>query len=168
MIAKMQNLACVLRMPRVPQAIQASNSGHTTYMPTANTTKKTQNMGAYFFAGALLTTLLLFGATETAAQVPYPWTAATATQTAGTIAAGGAFQTALAANPNRKGCLVQNTSSHVLYVYFGTLAAATTSNAMQVAAAGVSGCNYGPSVITGAVNVTTSTTSDTFVVLSFQ
>ena len=107
--------------------------------------------------------------TPASAQVIYyPWISVTTTQTSGTIATGATFQTALAANTGRKACLIQNTSAHTMDVFVGALADATAAKSIQVAAAGTFTCNYGPAVLTGDINVTTSTSSDTFVVLSAQ
>lgn len=98
--------------------------------------------------------------------VPLPITQATAsTQAAGTITLGGTFQTALAASATRKGCLVQNTSTHTMTVYVGLLASATSTNAFQVVPGGTFSCAAQAGiVVSDAINVTTSTTADTFVV----
>jgi hypothetical protein len=134
----------------------------------ARKTDKSIDIGPIRLCGAILTTAACLLSTQSAAQQSFPWTTALVTQTAGTVTLGGTFQTALAANGNRKGCLVQNTSSRTLLVYVGTLGDATTLNAAQVAPGGVFACGSGPIVATQAVNVTTTTTSDPFVVLSMQ
>jgi len=101
----------------------------------------------------------------------YPWWSATTTQAAGTITTGGTFQTALAASTGRHGCLIQNQSSHVMFVYMGTLANATEAKSYQITALGgvkdTFPCNQGPFVLTDAVNITTSANSDPYVVLSW-
>ena len=88
----------------------------------------------------------------------------------GTIGTGGTFQSIMAADANRTGCIIQNTSTHIMYVYFGATASATTSNSFQVAANGILYCGAGGSgivALTDNVAITTSTTSDTFV-FAFQ
>lgn len=99
-------------------------------------------------------------------SIPVQPTGATSTQAAGTITLGATFQTALASSATRLGCSLQNTSTHTLYVYVGTLGSATTANSFQVPPNGMFYCNTGQIVVTGAINVTTSTTSDTYVVAS--
>lgn len=121
--------------------------------------------------GALLLVTLLVTTKAGAQQLFFPWTTATTTQTSGTITAGGSFQTALAANTSRKGCIVQNQSSHVMSVYLGTLANATTTLSYQLTALGGNRdtfyCNQGPVIPTDNVNVETGTTNDAFVVLAW-
>lgn len=63
------------------------------------------------------------------------------TQVGGTTSAtAGTFVSALAASGTRKGCLVQNTSGSVMYVYLGLTASATIANSLQVSAGGSFGC----------------------------
>ena len=84
----------------------------------------------------------------------------------GTITTGNTFQSIMAADANRTGCVFQNTSTHTMYVYFGPTASATTSNSLQVAAnGGLFYCSAGqtPVALTDNVAITTSTTGDTFV-----
>lgn len=84
----------------------------------------------------------------------------------GTITAGNAFQSIMAADLNRTGCIIQNTSTHTMYVYFGATASATTSNSFQVPAGAFIYCGAGGNAalaLTDNVAITTSTTSDTFV-----
>lgn len=165
-MAKRQNRPCAPRMPSIPQAIHASNRGVTMYIASQKLIRNTQNICAFLLASATLTT---FPAPVSAQQLFFPWAPATATQTAGTVTVGGTFQTILAANTGRKGCLIQNTSTHTMSIYVGTLADATAAKSIQVAASGGSfACNLGPIVLTGDVNATTSTNGDAFVVLSAQ
>lgn len=110
------------------------------------------------------------GRTCTTATVTVPGTVtagplgATSTQAAGTVTLGGTFQTALASSGTRVGCTIQNTSIHTMYVYVGTLGSATTGNSFQVAPMGLFRCDAGSIVLTGTINLTTSTTADTFVI----
>ena len=88
----------------------------------------------------------------------------------GTIGTGGTFQSIMAADLNRTGCIINNTSTHIMYVYFGATASATTSNSFQVPAGGFMYCGAGGNsvvALTDNVAITTSTTSDTFV-FAFQ
>ena len=65
----------------------------------------------------------------------------TTTQVGGTTSAtAGTFISVLAASSTRKGCLVQNTSGSVMYVYLGLTASATIANSLQVSAGGSFGC----------------------------
>ncbi len=102
--------------------------------------------------------------TVTSGSVTTSPAGAASTQAAGTVTLGATFQTALAASSTRLGCTIQNTSTHTMYVFVGTLGSATTGNSYQVPPNGTFACNAGPIVLTGAVNLTTSTTADTFVV----
>jgi hypothetical protein len=87
-----------------------------------------------------------------------------ATNDAGTIGTGNTFQTFLASNSSRHGCFIQNTSSHTLYVFVNDgVATKNTANSIQVAASGGTWtCSVGATVITDEIDITTSTTSDTF------
>jgi hypothetical protein len=163
-MAKMQKRHWRLRMPKVPHTTQATIRGHMTYMPTAKTIRKNQNIALMALWGVALTTF-----PAQAQQLSFPWVGVTTTQSAATITNGGTFQTVLASNPNRKGCLIQNISAHVMSIYMGALADATSGKSITIpATTGVFYCNLGPAVMTDNINVTTSTTSDAFVVLSVQ
>lgn len=122
--------------------------------------------------GALLITAVALPASKTSAQqLFFPWVPTTTTQASGTVTLGNTFQTVLASNTSRRGCIIQNQSTHVMFVFMGTLASATAAKSYQLTALGGARdtfyCNQGPIVMTDNVNVTTSTTSDAFVVLSF-
>jgi hypothetical protein len=87
------------------------------------------------------------------------------TETPLTVATGNTFQQALAANAGRKSCVLQNNSTHQGYAYFGTLASATLTNTIQVAANGGSvRCDTGTVVSLQQVSFTSTTTSDAWVV----
>lgn len=81
----------------------------------------------------------------------------------GTITAGNAFQQILAPNLGRAGCLIQDTSSHTMYVYLGAAASATTGASFQLASGQSMNCAVSGSVIANAISITTSTTGDTWV-----
>ena len=92
-----------------------------------------------------------------------------ATQAPATVTTGGTFQTALPANPSRTSCLIQNTSAHTAYVYWLATGTPSLTNALQVQAGAVFQC-VGPSgaPIRTAIQWTTGTTGDTFVVAENQ
>lgn len=113
----------------------------------------------------LLTFLLL--ATPALADTAITPGLRTTIQQGGTITTGGSFQSIMAADPDRTSCTIQNTSTHTLYVYFGSTASATTSNAFQVSAGNFFYCTTNVLALTDNVAVSTSTTSDTFV-FSYQ
>ena len=70
---------------------------------------------------------------------------ATTTNASGTIATGGVFQSILASNAARVGCLVQNptTATEPLYVFFGLNASATTAKSISLAAGASVNCAVG-------------------------
>ena len=85
-----------------------------------------------------------------------------------TIASTGVFQsiwTANSASPNNKqraGCSIQNNGTHVMYVFFGPIASATTSNSFQIGAGQTIYCNNNPIILQDQVSIT-GTTGDAFV-----
>lgn len=93
-------------------------------------------------------------------------TGVTTIQTGGTTGAtAGAFVSALSASGTRKGCLLQNTSGGVLYVYLGPTASATMSSALQISAGGSFGCTPpGGIVLQDNVAVASAAAGATYVV----
>ena len=89
----------------------------------------------------------------------------TTTTVNSTVTPTNTFATALASSATRKGCLLQNTGTHVQYVYFGVLGSATTTNSFQVNAGQTISCASGPIVLTDAVNIA-GTAGDAYVVTS--
>jgi hypothetical protein len=89
----------------------------------------------------------------------------TSVAASGTITLGGTFQQWLPQNANRTGCYLQNTSTHTLFVFLGATATASLTNTIQVAPGGAFSCASpgGTIVVTDAIQITTSTTSDPFV-----
>ena len=82
-----------------------------------------------------------------------------------TSATAGTFVSALAASGTRKGCLLQNTSSSVLYVYLGATSSATITNSLQISAGGSFGCMPpGGIVLQDNVAVASAGASATYVV----
>lgn len=91
------------------------------------------------------------------------------TQSAGTVTTGGTFQQVLPANASRTSCLIQNTSAHTAYVYWLATGTASLTNAVQVQAGASFSCiNPSGAPIRTAIQWTTSTTGDTFVVTENQ
>lgn len=89
----------------------------------------------------------------------------TTTTVNSTISITNTFQAALAASATRAGCTLQNTGTHVQYIYFGTIGSATTSNAFQISAGQTISCTVGLVVLTDAVNIT-GTAGDGYIVAS--
>ncbi|MFZ2996815.1 hypothetical protein [Sphingobium sp.] len=82
----------------------------------------------------------------------------------GTIAAANTFQSVLASNSNRAGCLIQNTSTAIILVYQGAPGSATAAAANPVGAGGSFACGGAGIVITNEISVTSATAGATFVV----
>jgi len=113
----------------------------------------------------MLAALAALLASPAAAQSPVvtnPFGVTTA-ETTGTITAGGTFQTLYAANSGRRGCLVQNTASEVLYVFVGG-GAASTNSSFQIQPGGTFSCALtNGQVVTDAIQITTPTTGSRYV-----
>lgn len=89
---------------------------------------------------------------------------ATSTDNSGTITTGGSYQSVLASNANRKGCLIQNpsTATEVLNVKVGTMASPFT-----VAVGGTFNCaGPGGLVVTDTITATAATTGHAFSAVS--
>lgn len=115
----------------------------------------------------LLGASLALSAPAAAQKMPFnPGGTSTATSTdaSGTVATGGAFQSIIAANSSRQGCLVQNpvSATEPLYVFFGATANATTSNSFSLNPGQSISCNVGGLVLTDNIAVTGATTSHAF------
>lgn len=95
-------------------------------------------------------------------------TGATSTQAKVTIAAGGTYQTGLAASSTRKGCTIQfaqsNTSTHIGYVFFGTATLSDTTTSFTLTPGQALSCAAGQIVLTDLIQLTASNTSDVFVI----
>lgn len=86
------------------------------------------------------------------------------TTTNSTIAVTNTFQQALAASSQRIACLLQNTGTHTMYVYFGSIANATTSNSFQIQPGQTISCALlNNAVLLDAVNVT-GTAGDGYII----
>lgn len=93
-------------------------------------------------------------------------TGVTTIETGGTTGAtAGTFASALAASSLRRGCLLQNTSGSVLYVYLGPVSSATMTNSLQISAGGSFGCTPpGGIVLQDNVAVASAAAGATYVV----
>ncbi|MFZ2996670.1 hypothetical protein [Sphingobium sp.] len=92
---------------------------------------------------------------------------ATSTVSPGTITTANTYQSALAANSARNGCLLQNTSATTLRIFLGAPGSATDASAVQIAAGGSFSCaSPGGVILTDQVSVAASTSSATFVIVS--
>jgi len=100
--------------------------------------------------GSLCTNATLSGGSQIAAP---------SSDISGTVTLGGTYQTVLASNSSRKGCLIQNptTATEVLSVKVGTMAQPYT-----LAAGAAFSCNNGPVVVTDTITLTAATTSHAF------
>lgn len=153
------------------QQLQSSDllGGGTSIADGGDTALGTTTDPAYAGSGAstLIGTLKGLYAAAIALQTvqvqPVYGQAYAATNDAGTITLGNTFQTFLASNAGRHGCYIQNTSAHVMYVFVNDgVATKNTANSVTVAVAGYWSCGIGNAVITNEIDITTSTTSDTF------
>lgn len=100
----------------------------------------------------------------TTAAPPVP---ATSTTTNGAIATASTFQSALAANANRKGCMVVNNSAAAELVYLGTPGSATAANAIPLPAGGTFNCgSFQGTVLTDQISITSATQGATYVVVA--
>lgn len=115
-----------------------------------------------------ITLLLLLPIAALAQISPYP---VFTTEGSGTIAVTNTFQQVLALasmTAPRNGCLIQNTGSHVMYVFFGPIANATTGKsfilqppANSTSQGGSVSCNVAPNVLWDQVSIT-GTISETY------
>jgi hypothetical protein len=108
----------------------------------------------------LLLALLLIGASFPAyAQSPVltqPYNV-TSVNYSSTIVATNTFQSIWVANTTsrgRAGCTVQNNGTHVMYVYFGAIASATTPNAVNLSAGQSVRCNNSGITLQDQVSIT--------------
>ena len=81
-----------------------------------------------------------------------------------TISVTNTFQQVLAQNTNRASCLIQNQGTHTMYVYFGAIASATTSNSYQIAPAQTISCSVNSGIVLGDQVSITGTAGDAYTV----
>lgn len=94
---------------------------------------------------------------------------ATTTPAAFTIATGNTFQSILASNASRKGCLIQNpiAATETLFVFFGANGSATTGASIGLSPGSAVSCAVGGlATATDNISATAATTSHAGVVYS--
>jgi hypothetical protein len=91
-------------------------------------------------------------------------TVALTTTANSTISVTNTFQQVLAQNTLRASCLIQNTGSHVEYVFFGAIANATTSNAYVIQAGQTISCSVNSGIVLGDQVSITGTSGDGYIV----
>jgi len=92
---------------------------------------------------------------------------ATSTTTSGSVATANAFQSALAANANRKGCAIYNNSANAELIYLGAPGTATAGTSIPLPAGGSFNCgSFQGIVLTDQISITSATVASTFVVVS--
>jgi len=110
----------------------------------------------------MLLACLFVGTPALAQQSVYTLPAVrSATNASGTIAVTNTFQALFAAASGRKACLIQNNSARNMYVYFGTLASATLTNSIILAASQSIACTNNGIINADAVSIT-GTATDAF------
>lgn len=138
------------------------------YAPTSRRIRLKQSMiiGLTLFLGMLLLGIMGLAKAQTPVTT-YPL-GQTSTNGSSTIASTNTFQSIFAANATRRACVVQNTGTHVMYVFFGALASATISHSFPLYPAsqaaypgGFVTCNISGVVATDQVSIT-GTAGDTF------
>ncbi|MFK4871660.1 hypothetical protein [Novosphingobium sp. ZW T3_23] len=92
----------------------------------------------------------------------------TSTPTSGSVTTANTFQSALAANPARKGCGLFNTSaSATLLVFLGAPGSASAAASIPVGPGGAFNCgSFQGLVLTDQISVTSSTAGATFALVS--
>lgn len=92
---------------------------------------------------------------------------ATSTTTNGSVAVANTYQSALAANANRKGCAIYNNSANAELIFLGAPGSATAANSIPLPAGGSFNCgSFQGIVITDQISITSATVSSTYVVVS--
>lgn len=91
----------------------------------------------------------------------------TSTTTNGTVAVANTFQSALAANANRRGCAIYNNSANAELIFLGAPGSATAANSIPLPAGGSFNCgSFQGIVLTDQISITSATVSSTFLVVS--
>jgi hypothetical protein len=111
---------------------------------------------------------LLFASPAFGQQTISPGLRTAAPLTSGSVATPLTFQQVLNSNEGRRTCLIQNTSSDVLYVYLGVAASATVAGSFKLPANGFISCSDGLTVITNAIAITSATTAGATFIVSGQ
>lgn len=149
----------VTTLPALPAGSNAIGTVGVTALPALAT-----GTNAIGTVGVTALPALTAGTNSIGTVVTTP-TGATSTMAGGTTSStAGTFAVVLPASATRKGCLIQNTSASVLYVYLGAAASATTANSLQVSAGGSFGCQPpGGIVVQDAIAVASAGASSTYV-----
>lgn len=91
----------------------------------------------------------------------------TSTTTNGSVATANTFQSALAANANRRGCAIYNNSASAELIYLGAPGSASAANGIPLPAGNAFNCgSFQGIVLTDQVSITSATAGATFVVVS--
>lgn len=91
----------------------------------------------------------------------------TSTTTNGSVTTANTFQSALAANPARRGCAIYNTSANPELIFLGAPGTATAANGIPLTAGGAFNCgSFQGIVLTDQISITSATAGSTFVVVS--
>lgn len=93
---------------------------------------------------------------------------ATSTPAGVTITTALTFQSVLASSGTRKGCLIQNTSSDVEYVFFGANGSATAAASLQLQPGQTLSCAANQIILTDNVSMTSATTNGATAVVVSQ
>ncbi len=80
------------------------------------------------------------------------------------IGATGAFQSIWLTNTNRNDCIVQNNGAASMYIYFGTIASATTPNSLTLAANGIFRCANSGIVVNDQISITGTISQEFFAI----
>ena len=112
-----------------------------------------------------LLALLVVSAHAQAPTVTTPYgTNSTNSSSTITTGVGGVFQQVWAASTASRGrvsCMVQNTGTNPMYVYFGPIASATVAKAIKIVAGQAVSCTNGGVVLKDQVSIS-GTTTETF------
>lgn len=138
-------LAALIAMPAYAQVVAPS------YKDTAGQTRSSQGV-------------IVLNSDGTSGNLPQR---ATSTTTNGTVAAANTFQSALAANVNRKGCAIYNNSANAELIFLGAPGSATAANSIPLPAGGSFNCgSFQGIVLTDQISITSATAGSTFVAVS--
>jgi hypothetical protein len=151
-------LAAALAMLATPALADPDSAQTVAVCGTPNNTPKVGNL----YPLTMDTTgKLCAGGSGTVSPTGY-----SSTNGSSTITAGGVFQTLLAANSARKGCLIQNptTATETLYVSVAVATgSATTAKSYSLAAGQAFSCSSGSIVVTDNIAIMATTTGHAFV-----
>lgn len=160
-------LAVLLALCVAPSASFADPPGYAVAVSACGTPGFTPVVGSPYPVTQDTTGKACVNATVAASVAVNP---VTSTNASTTVTAGGTFQSVIASNSARNGCLVQNpvAATETLFVFFGANASATTAKSVSLSPGSAVSCAVGGiAVATDNVSVTATTTGHAFVV-SYQ